>query len=87
MVVPESALLPPNYVEISPSVGPETSGKAVASHLHYGVAGKSGPITLPLCVPCASSPSHGVYKGPYVATAAFVKAILHGGMYANIHTM
>jgi hypothetical protein len=48
--------------------------------------GKSGIIALPLCVPCASSPSHGEYRGPYVATATFVKAILHGRMYVNIHT-
>jgi hypothetical protein len=62
------------------------SGKATASHLHYGKPGKAGLVALPLCVPCAQSPSHGEYRGPYVATQAFVKAILHGGMYVNIHT-
>jgi hypothetical protein len=62
------------------------SGKATASHLHFGVVGKSGLIALPLCVPCTTSPTRGEYHGPYVAIAAFVKAILHGGMYVNIHT-
>jgi hypothetical protein len=62
------------------------SGRAVASHVHYGVAGKAGQIALPLCVPCVSSPSHGEYKGPYVATATFVKAVLHGGAYVDVHT-
>jgi hypothetical protein len=62
------------------------TGKAIASHVHYGVAGKAGVVALPLCVPCASSPSHGEYKGTYVATRAFLKAVLHGGAYVNIHT-
>jgi ubiquitin-protein ligase len=37
MVVPESALRPPNQFEIAPPAGPETSGKAVAS-LVFGIA-------------------------------------------------
>jgi ubiquitin-protein ligase len=38
MVVPDSALQPPSQFEISPHVGRETSGKAVAS-LIFGIAG------------------------------------------------
>jgi hypothetical protein len=61
------------------------SGRATASHVHYGAAGKAGGVALPLCVPCIN-PAHGEYRGPYVATATFLKAILHGGAYVNIHT-
>ena len=61
------------------------SGRATASHLHFGAVGKAGAIAIPLCVPCTANP-HGAYNGPYVATPTFVKAILHNGMYANIHT-
>jgi hypothetical protein len=61
------------------------SGRATASHLHFGAVGKAGQVAIPLCVPCTPS-AHGAYNGPYVATPAFVNAILHGGMYANIHT-
>jgi CHRD domain len=61
------------------------SGRATASHVHYGALGKAGPIALPLCVPCVS-PAHGEYRGSYVASPAFLKAILHGGAYVNLHT-
>jgi hypothetical protein len=62
------------------------SGRAVASHVHFGAVGKAGQIALPLCVPCVASPAHGTYNGPYVANPAFLKAILSGGAYVNIHT-
>jgi hypothetical protein len=53
--------------------------------VHVGGVGKSGPVSLPICVPCAKA-AHGEYRGPYVASPTFLKAILHGGMYANIQT-
>jgi hypothetical protein len=61
------------------------SGRAVAAHIHFGVAGKAGPIVITICGPCTSG-VQGSYNGSYVAGPEFVKAILHGGMYANIHT-
>jgi len=60
------------------------SGPASA-YVHVGGVGKSGPVSLPICVPCAKA-AHGEYRGPYVATPTFLKAILHGGMYANLRT-
>lgn len=61
------------------------SGRATAAHVHFGVVGKAGPVVLPLCGPCLVG-AHGSYNGAYVATATFLKAILHGGAYANVHT-
>jgi hypothetical protein len=62
------------------------SGRAVAAHLHLGVAGKAGPVVITICGPCTSTVAQGSYHGSYVAGPAFVKAILHGGMYVNVHT-
>jgi hypothetical protein len=56
-----------------------------SAYVHVGPAGKAGPISLPICVPCVNA-AHGEYRGPYVATPTFLKAILNGGMYANVRT-
>jgi hypothetical protein len=64
----------------------DLSGRATAAHLHLGVAGKAGPITLTICAPCKGTVAQGSYNGSYIAGPSFVKAILHGGMYTNIHT-
>jgi hypothetical protein len=61
------------------------TGRATAAHLHLGVAGKSGALALTICGPCKSS-VQGSYTGSYVAEPGFVSAVLHGGMYADIHT-
>ncbi len=61
------------------------SSRLTAAHLHFGAPGKAGVVALPLCVRC-KSPAHGAYNGPYVANPQFVKAVLHGSMYVNVHT-
>jgi hypothetical protein len=61
------------------------SGKALAANVGVGAPGKIGALALPLCVKCTAG-ARGEYKGPYVANPTFVKALLHGGMYAFITT-
>jgi hypothetical protein len=61
------------------------SGNAVAANLRYGAPGKTGSLAMPLCTRCVSN-AQGTYKGPYVATPTFLKAILHGGMYVTVLT-
>src|SRR3954447_23740461 len=57
------------------------TGKGLAAHIHLGVAGKSGPIAVPLCAPCASG-AHGT-KAVKVAAAL---AMIEGKAYVNVHT-
>ena len=57
------------------------TGKALAAHIHLGKAGVAGPVTVPLCGPCAS----GVH-GKVTVTAKVRAALLNGGAYVNVHT-
>src|SRR5205085_558114 len=61
------------------------SGKAIAANVGIGAPGKVGTLAMPLCVKCVAG-ARGEYRGPYVANPTFVKALLHGGMYAFITT-
>jgi CHRD domain len=57
------------------------SGPATAAHVHLGVQGQAGAVSIPLCGPC-SSPNRGVAS----VTPAQATALLHGGTYVNVHT-
>lgn len=61
------------------------SGPAIAAHVHIGAPGKAGPIAIPLCGRCTAA-AHGSYTGPIGANPTLLKALLHGGAYANVHT-
>jgi len=61
------------------------SGRALSAELHFGTAGKTGGVALSLCRPCLVGAS-GAYKGEYLASAAFRKPLLHGGIYVTITT-
>jgi CHRD domain-containing protein len=61
------------------------SGRAVSADLHFGRAGKTGGVALPLCHPCLVGAS-GAYTGAYVASATFRKPLLHKGMYVTVRT-
>jgi hypothetical protein len=61
------------------------SGRAVAAHVDVGAPRKAGVVAMPLCTKCVAD-AHGAYTGSYVASRAFLKAILHSGMYATITT-
>ncbi len=61
------------------------TGPALAAHVHLGAPGKPGPVVIPLCGPCHSG-AHGVFAGSLSGNSALVKALLHGGAYANVHT-
>lgn len=61
------------------------SGRALSAELHFGTAGKTGGVALSLCRPCLVGAS-GTYKGGYLASAAFRKPLLHGGIYVTITT-
>jgi hypothetical protein len=60
------------------------SSKAIAAHVHAGLAGKNGPVRIPLCGPCRSG-VHGVFS--IVNNAKLLNALLHGGAYSNVHTV
>jgi len=57
------------------------SGRAIASHIHAGKAGKAGPILVALCGPCRNG-----QRGTATITHAQLKAIRGGGTYVNVHT-
>lgn len=59
----------------------ELSGKATAAHVHLGMRGRPGPVSLALCGPCRSG-AHGSAK----ARAGTVQALLTGSAYVNVHT-
>jgi hypothetical protein len=61
------------------------SGHLVAAEVAVGALGETGATALPLCAKCVAT-AHGAYIGPYVASPSFVKALVHGGMYATITT-
>jgi hypothetical protein len=58
-----------------------TTGPGVASHLHVGPVGVSGPIIVPL-----SPASPNTYTGTGVLTAANAAALAANGTYLNVHT-
>jgi hypothetical protein len=59
------------------------TGKAVASHLHQGKPGTSGPVVVPLCGPPAcKSP----LKGTKTVSKSFISAMKAGNAYVNVHT-
>src|SRR3954469_51992 len=57
------------------------TGKGLAAHIHLGVAGKSGPIAVPLCAPCTSG-AHGTKRVKVAAALAMIE----GKDYVNVHT-
>jgi hypothetical protein len=57
------------------------SGAARQAHIHYGKAGKAGPIAVTLCGPCKSG-MHAMVRVP----AKLVRAIEAGRTYVNVHT-
>ncbi len=58
------------------------SGAAIASHLHQGKPGVSGPVVVPLCPPGCTSPM----KGTKTVSKSFLSAMKAGNAYVNIHT-
>ena len=58
------------------------SGSATAAHIHTAPRRVAGPVTVPLCGPCASPVS-----GTATLTAQQVKDLLAGKQYVNVHTM
>ena len=62
------------------------SGTATRADIYFGARGKTGSLVLPLCVKCQAPSAHGAYVGSYVASATFVRTILHGGAYAVVGT-
>jgi hypothetical protein len=57
------------------------TGPAFAAHVHVAPVGVSGPVAIPLCGPC-----HTGAHGSAAVKASVVKALLHKGAYANVHT-
>jgi len=57
------------------------TGPALASHVHLGIAGKTGRIVVPLCVACKTG-AHGAKAVTAIAAAAMVS----GKAYVNVHT-
>ncbi len=57
------------------------TGKAVAAHIHSGVRGKAGPVTVPLCAPCRNGAS-----GRATVDASVLGALEAGRAYVNVHT-
>lgn len=58
------------------------SGPAIASHLHLGKPGVSGPVVVPLCPPGCTSP----IKGTKTVSTSFLAAMKGGRAYVNVHT-
>lgn len=60
------------------------TGAPTASHLHYGNATHSGPVTLPLSnLPTTTS---GTFSGTVTLTAQQADSLAAGRIYSNIHT-
>jgi hypothetical protein len=59
----------------------QLTGSATAAHIHLGAKGKAGPVSVPLCGPCASGVS-----GTAKLTSAQISSLKNGGMYVNVHT-
>lgn len=57
------------------------SGSATAAHIHTARKGVAGPVTVPLCAPCASPVS-----GSSMLTADQMRDLLAGKQYVNVHT-
>lgn len=57
------------------------TGRAVAAHIHRGVAGKAGPVIVPLCAPCRSG-----VRGRTTVNASVLVALEAGRTYVNVHT-
>jgi len=57
------------------------TGAALAAHVHIGLPGVAGPVSIPLCTPCKSGAS-----GTARVAAAALRALLTGGTYVNVHT-
>jgi CHRD domain len=57
------------------------SGPANAAHIHTGVRGQAGPVSVPLCGPCSSGAT-----GNATISSTVLQAIQNGGAYANVHT-
>lgn len=57
------------------------TGRANAAHIHTGVRGQPGPVSVPLCGPCESGAS-----GNATVTPTVLQALQTGGAYANVHT-
>jgi hypothetical protein len=69
------------------------TGGAQAAHIHFGKAGKAGPVIIPICAKPCTLPKSGTLtskqftKAPGVASfAAAIKALKAGNTYVNIHT-
>ena len=56
------------------------SGAITASHFHYGVAGKTGPVIVPLTV------TGNVITGTVSVTQPFLDSLNAGKIYMNVHT-
>jgi hypothetical protein len=57
------------------------TGKAIAAHVHFGKAGKAGPVAVALCGPCRSG-----QRGTATINARVVSALSRGLAYVNVHT-
>jgi CHRD domain len=57
------------------------TGRATAAHIHTGVRGQAGPVSVPLCGPCDSGAS-----GNATINSTVLQALQTGGAYANVHT-
>jgi hypothetical protein len=61
------------------------SGTAVNAGIYYGKAAKASQLAMLLCNKCSSG-ANSYYRGSYVASPTFVRAIRHGRAYVVIQT-
>lgn len=57
------------------------TGAAAAAHVHTAPAGQAGPVSIPLCGPCASGAT-----GTAEIDATLLAALQGGTTYVNVHT-
>ena len=61
------------------------SGRALHAGIYYGKAAKPAELAMLLCNKCISG-AHSYYRGSYVASTRFVRAIFRGRAYVVIQT-
>jgi len=61
------------------------TGRPIASHLHMGKPGISGPIVVALCT--SPKTCRSPIKGSAALSKTFIAAIRRGDAYVNVHTV
>lgn len=70
--------------DMSLSGSVKTQGiNATAAHIHAGVAGKNGPVVVPLTM---KGDNEWIVPADTKLTAAQMKELKAGGMYVNVHS-